>query len=78
MLLQVVSDLIFELFITFCIVLNVLTMAIEYHGMSGGLELGLRIANYVSILCMESTSEVKLFIVIDCIHIQVCTSCHPF
>jgi hypothetical protein len=44
---QIVSDLVFELFITFCILLNVIVMAMEFHGMSTGLRDALAIANFV-------------------------------
>ncbi|KAL8589095.1 hypothetical protein ACOMHN_017258 [Nucella lapillus] len=43
----IVSDPLFDLFITFCIVLNTVFMAIEHHGMSAELELVLSIGNYV-------------------------------
>ena len=45
---SIVSDLIFELFITLCIALNVIIMAMAYHGMSKSYERGLEYANYVS------------------------------
>ena len=41
------SDIIFELVITACIILNVIVMAMAYHGMSAEYERGLEIANYV-------------------------------
>ncbi|XP_076465332.1 sodium channel protein 1 brain-like [Babylonia areolata] len=44
---RVVSDPLFDLFITFCIVLNTVFMAIEHHGMSSELELALAVGNYV-------------------------------
>ena len=37
-----------------CIVLNVITMSIEHHGMSTGLETGLKYANYVSTIFYET------------------------
>ena len=44
---KIVSDFMFEIFITICIVLNVITMSIDHYGMSEGLATGLRYANYV-------------------------------
>ena len=45
---RIVSDLIFELFITLCILLNVITMALDKHGESQEYYDALTYANYVS------------------------------
>ena len=51
------SDLIFELFITLCIALNVIIMAMAYHGMSKSYERGLEYANYVSTTCIHDNTR---------------------
>ena len=43
----IVSDPLFDLFITFCIVLNTIFLAIEYHDMPDQLKLTLDVGNYV-------------------------------
>ena len=45
-----VMDAFVDLFITLCIVINTLFMAIDHHGMSEGLTHTLKIGNYVSTL----------------------------
>ena len=45
---KVISDFGFEMFITFCIALNVIFMAIEHHEMSSSLQTTVKIANWVS------------------------------
>ena len=54
---SIVSDLIFELFITLCIALNVIIMAMAYHGMSKSYERGLEYANYVSTTCIHDNTR---------------------
>ncbi len=50
---RIVSDIMFELFITLCIVLNVLAMAIEHYNMPETLEKVLIYLNYVSIIFIK-------------------------
>lgn len=45
----IVFDPFVELFITLCIVVNTLFMALDHHDMDGGLEKVLKSGNYVSI-----------------------------
>lgn len=61
---SVVSDFIFELFITFCIILNVITMSIEHHGMSDELAKMLRYANYVCILIGLAALDISFYVII--------------
>ncbi|OAF68518.1 Sodium channel protein type 4 subunit alpha B [Intoshia linei] len=53
---NVVGDFIFEMVITFCIALNVLVMAMEYHDMNASFKYSLKIANIVftSIFIIEA------------------------
>ena len=44
----IASEPLFDLFITFCIVLNTIIMATEHHGMPEELKTTQRISNYVS------------------------------
>ena len=50
---RVVSDIIFELFITLCIILNVLAMAIEHYNQPLTLESVLTYLNYVSTVVLK-------------------------
>ena len=45
---KIVSDPLFDLFITFCIVINTLFLALEHHNMPQGLKITLDVGNYVS------------------------------
>ncbi|XP_021360506.1 sodium channel protein 1 brain-like isoform X2 [Mizuhopecten yessoensis] len=54
------SDPLFDLFITVCIVLNTVFMAVEHHGMSDELKEVLRIANYIFTSIFTFECVVKL------------------
>ena len=44
-----VTDIVFELFISLCVIVNVLGMAFEYDGMSNSLKLALEDLNLVGV-----------------------------
>ncbi|XP_060073623.1 sodium channel protein 1 brain-like [Ylistrum balloti] len=56
----IASDPLLDLFITICIVLNTVFMAIEHHGMSDELKEVLRIANYIFTTIFTFECVVKL------------------
>lgn len=56
-----IMDAFVDLFITLCIVINTLFMAMEHEGMESGMEATLRIGNYVS----------GFVIIISCCNINV-------
>ena len=59
---RVVSDIIFELFITLCIALNVLAMAIEHYDQPETLGQVLTYLNYVSIYILSVTLKFDRFV----------------
>ncbi len=63
-LFRVVSDIMFELFITLCIALNVLAMAIEHHDQPEMLGTILTFLNYVSMIDVQHHNNgVSIFLV---------------
>ena len=52
---QVVSDPLFDLVVTLCIVLNTIFLAIEHHGMSDDLAHVLTVGNYVRSISHKGT-----------------------
>lgn len=56
----IVTDPLFDLFITSCIVLNTVFLAIEHYGMSSTLKLVLAVGNYVSGCCCHCGSFSQL------------------
>lgn len=58
-----VFDPFVELFITLCIVINTLFMALDHHNMDKGIEKILKTGNYVS-YCKKCWNKLKLFILV--------------